>query len=86
MFLMEDDKMKYIELGGAFSASAISLGCMRMSNLEENKIDAIMNTALDNGIDFFDHADIYGGGNCEKLFGEFLKRNKSVRDKIKITP
>jgi len=76
--------MKYIELGGAFSSSAISLGCMRMSNLEENKIDAIMNTALDNGIDFFDHADIYGRGNCEKLFGEFLKRNKSVRDKIKI--
>ena len=76
--------MKNIEIGKAFSASAVSLGCMRMKDLDEKKIDAIMNTALDCGIDFFDHADIYGGGECERLFGEFLKRNKSLRDKIKI--
>ncbi len=76
--------MKYIEIDKAFSASVISLGCMRMTNLDEYKIDAIMNTALENGIDFFDHADIYGKGNCEKLFGDFLKRNPSVREKIKI--
>ena len=76
--------MKRIEMGRAFSASAVSLGCMRMASLDEKKVDAIMNAALDNGIDYFDHADIYGRGECERLFGEFLKRNKSVRDKIKI--
>lgn len=76
--------MKYIKTGGAFSASAVSLGCMRMANLDEKRIDSVMNTALENGIDFFDHADIYGKGDCEKLFGEFLKRNKHVRDRIKI--
>lgn len=76
--------MKYIDIGKSFKASAISLGCMRMASLEEKQIDNIINTALDSGIDFFDHADIYGRGNCERLFGEFLKRNKSVRDKIKI--
>lgn len=76
--------MKNIEVGKTFSASAVSLGCMRMKGLDEKKIDAIMDTAFECGIDFFDHADIYGGGECERLFGEFLKRNKSLRDKIKI--
>ena len=76
--------MKNIEIGGKFSASAVSLGCMRMKGLEEKQIDVIINTALECGVDFFDHADIYGAGECEKLFGEFLKRNPSVRDKIKI--
>ncbi len=76
--------MKNIEIGKIFSASAVALGCMRMANLDEYRIDAIMNTALENGIDFYDHADIYGKGNCEKLFGDYLKRNPGVRDKIKI--
>lgn len=76
--------MKYIELGGKFSSSSVALGCMRMNNLNEAQIDSIVNTAIENGINFFDHADIYGGGNCEKLFGDYLKRKKSVRDNIKI--
>jgi len=76
--------VKYIKIGEEFSASAVSLGCMRMAELEKGKVDKIINSALDNGIDFFDHADIYGGGKSESLFGEYLKRNKSVRDKIKI--
>lgn len=73
--------MKTINIGN-MTASAISLGCMRMSNLEKNQVDAIMETAISNGINYFDHADIYGGGNSEKLFGEYLKRHAGVRDKI----
>ncbi|MBO5379776.1 MAG: aldo/keto reductase [Clostridia bacterium] len=73
--------MKTINIGN-MTASAISLGCMRMSNLEKNQVDAIMETAISNGINFFDHADIYGGGNSEKLFGEYLKRHAGMRDKI----
>lgn len=76
--------MKRIEIGKAFTASAISLGCMRIVNLDTRAIDTIVNTALDNGIDFFDHADIYGKGICESKFGEYLKANPSLRDKIKI--
>ena len=76
--------MKQIKIGGKFEASAVSLGCMRMATLNEKEIDSVINTALDNGIDFFDHANIYGAGECERLFGEFLKRNATVRDKIKI--
>ena len=57
--------MKAIEIGKQFSASAISLGCMRMGALDEARVDAIMDTALSCGINFFDHADIYGKGNAE---------------------
>jgi predicted oxidoreductase len=66
------------------NASAVSLGCMRMSDLDKSQIDSIMDTALENGINFFDHADIYGGGNSEKLFGEYLKNHKGVRESIYI--
>lgn len=76
--------MKNIEIGGKFTASALSLGCMRMGGLDANRVDAIMDTALECGIDFFDHADIYGGGSGETVFGEYLKRHNGVRDKMMI--
>ena len=74
--------MKNIKIGGKFSASAISLGCMRMSGLDKKRVDAIMDTALERGINFFDHADIYGKGMAEKVFGDYLKRNKNAREKM----
>lgn len=74
--------MKNIKIGGKFSTAAISLGCMRMGGLDEKRVDAIMDTALENGINFFDHADIYGKGMAEKVFGDYLKRNKNARDKM----
>ncbi len=73
--------MKIIDIGN-MKASAVSLGCMRMSALDEKRVDAIMDTALEGGINYFDHADIYGAGNSERLFGEYLKRHAGVRDKI----
>ena len=76
--------MKKINVGGIIPASAVALGCMRMSGLEEKQVDAIMDCAIENGIDYIDHADIYGGGKSEKLFGEYLKRNAGVREKITV--
>ena len=74
--------MKKINIGGKFEASAVTLGCMRMGGLDEKSVDAVMDTALENGIDFFDHADIYGGGNCEKVFGDYLKRHRNARENL----
>ena len=74
--------MKNIKLGNMFESSAISLGCMRMGGLDEKAVDAIIDTAIENGINFFDHADIYGKGNAEKVFGEYLKRHKGSRDNM----
>lgn len=50
--------MKKIKVSNTFEASAISLGCMRMSGLDEIQVDAIMEMAISSGIDYFDHADI----------------------------
>lgn len=76
--------MKRINVGTKLLSSAVVLGCMRMASLDEKGQDAIINKALECGVDYFDHADIYGRGECERLFGKFLKRNPSVRDRIKI--
>ena len=73
--------MKFINISN-MKSSAVSLGCMRMNNLDEKGVDEIMDTALLCGINFFDHADIYGGGNSEILFGEYLARHKDARDKM----
>lgn len=76
--------MKNINMGNKIEASAVALGCMRMGGLEEKRVDAIMDTAIENGINFFDHADIYGGGNAEVVFGAYVKRHPSIREKMTI--
>lgn len=75
--------MKMIDLGGAgIQASAIGLGCMRISSLSEKELDAYVRGALEHGVNFFDHADIYGGGSCEELFGKVLSAGPSLREKL----
>ena len=76
--------MKKVTIGGKISASAVSLGCMRMAKLDERGVDAIMDTSLEYGINYFDHADIYGKGNSERLFGDYLKRHSGAREKMLI--
>lgn len=74
--------MKNLSIGNQENVSAISLGCMRIDSLSLKQVDELMGCALDNGINHFDHADIYGGGRCEELFGDYLNRHAGVRDKI----
>lgn len=75
--------MKYYEIKNSdLIASNIILGCMRIANKTVEEVEELIITALDNGINFFDHADIYGGGKSEELFGEVLKRNPKLRSKM----
>lgn len=75
--------MKKINIGnGAISASEISLGCMRIAELSKKDASALINTAIEAGIDFFDHADIYGGGKSEEVFAEAAGMTPSVREKF----
>ena len=60
----------------------ISLGCMRLSKLTIDEAEKLISYAVDNGITLFDHADIYGARKCEKIFGEILKKNPTLRSKI----
>lgn len=73
--------MKSYNIGGVIPASAVAMGCMRLSNADA---DRLIGTALDCGINWFDHADIYGGGECESVFGSWLGKNRGLRDKITI--
>ena len=63
--------MKFTDLGklGKINASSLALGCMRISGKDKKEVETIIGTALDCGINFFDHADIYGGGKSEEIFG-----------------
>ncbi|MBR2903678.1 MAG: aldo/keto reductase [Clostridia bacterium] len=74
--------MKKIKIGGQIETSAIALGCMRIGGIDERQIDLLIDTALDNGVNFFDHADIYGRGKAEETFGGYLARRKGARDKM----
>jgi len=46
--------------------------------------EALINAALDEGITTFDHADIYGGYSIETLFGNVLKRNSELRNRMEL--
>jgi len=75
--------MKYIKVPNTdMNASEISLGCMRISRMTNQEITTLINTAMDEGINFFDHADVYGGGKCEEKFSEALGMNSSLREKM----
>ena len=77
--------MKYVDLGGAgVRVSAVAVGCMRISALSQGELSRFIHTALDCGVNFFDHADIYGGGECETAFGRVLKEEPGLREKMVI--
>lgn len=75
--------MKTYDLGnGALSIPRIGLGCMRINGLSKPDARALIDTAFENGVNFFDHADIYGGGEAETFFAEAIGMNPAVRDRM----
>ena len=77
--------MKRVKLGNTgLDVSAIALGCMRIGGLDEKSAKEFIDTALENGINYIDHADIYGGGYCEELFGKAVDLHSSIREKMVI--
>jgi len=66
--------MYNIQLGkSGLSVPTVAVGCMRIADMSEKQISAFIETALQNNANFFDHADIYGGGKCEEVFGNAIK-------------
>lgn len=81
--------MESIRLGRSdIRSSRLAYGCMRIAG-DNNHADrevgkrAVL-AAVDAGYTLFDHADIYGGGECESLFGEVLRASPGLRDAIVI--
>lgn len=58
----------------------IAVGCMRISDMRERDVSEFVDTALSNGANFFDHADIYGGGKSEEVFGKAV--SPSMRENV----
>lgn len=75
--------MKYYELPQTdLKVSQLALGCMRIADKSVEEVETLITTALELGINFFDHADIYGGGQSERIFGEVLRRNPNMRESM----
>lgn len=73
--------MKTVKLGTtAIEVPAVVQGCMRLTQTEQP--EQLLETAIEQGINFFDHADIYGNGECEKIFGQWLKNSSVKRDEL----
>jgi predicted oxidoreductase len=64
--------------------SRIIAGAWRWNTVSPAIVEKLMKTSIDAGITTFDHADIYGDYNNEKIFGDVLKMQSSLRQKIQL--
>ncbi|WP_210509159.1 aldo/keto reductase family oxidoreductase [Naasia sp. SYSU D00057] len=65
-------------------ASNIILGLMRIQSLDDDELRTLVGTARDAGINFFDHADVYGGEvhGCEQRWGDAAPVPAAEREQI----
>ncbi len=73
--------MRTIKLGG-LQVPVVAVGCMRINKLDKSEAERFVQTSLDIGANFFDHADIYGGGVCEEIFADAVHMSPAVREKM----
>lgn len=76
--------MKTVKIGNIEKIPAIAVGCMRLISLDEKNAAKFVEGAAENGLNFFDHADIYGRGECESLFSKACKSAGVKRESIYI--
>ncbi len=79
----EGNFMRTMRLGNStLEVPVVAVGCMRINSLAKSEAEHFVRMALEEGANFFDHADIYGGGACEEIFAEAIHMNASIREKI----
>lgn len=75
--------MKYIPIGTTgLKASNIVMGNMRLTELSLTEAEKLIKTAMEEGINFFDHADIYARGKSEEFFSEAIQMNANIREQM----
>jgi predicted oxidoreductase len=85
---MEMIKIPHTDL----EVSRLALGCMglgggwatgtQLTTDHERQAREFLDAAEEIGANFFDHANIYGRGRAEEVFGRVLKERPSLRDRI----
>ncbi len=72
--------------GTDLTVSNIILGLMRIESLSDDEVRALVGAARDEGINFVDHADVYGSSphGCETRFGVALNLSSSDREQLVI--
>lgn len=84
--------MKKLVIGNTnLEAPEIGLGCMRITGLKDKKeVRGLIDTAMDCGVNFFDHADIYDSGHAEEVFGVVvepaMRQKMIIQSKCGIIP
>lgn len=86
-------RMRQLGHSGLF-VSELCLGTMtfggsegmwgQIGKLRQEEADALMKTALDAGINFIDTANVYAGGESERILGQSLKNLGVARDDVVI--
>ncbi|XQW83815.1 aldo/keto reductase [Thalassotalea piscium] len=88
-FLVQKNESHDNKIDNDLLSSRLIYGCMRItgdnSAADREKGKTAIRAAIDAGYNHFDHADIYGANECERLFGDVLKESPSLRDEIIIT-
>ena len=76
--------MQIVSLGGSpLNVSRLAYGCWRLTGDNVDGARAVR-AAIEAGFTLFDHADIYGGGVCEAVFGGVMKESPELRDRLVI--
>lgn len=79
--------MKKIKLSDQLELSQVVMGCMRIadSKMTEDELLTLVETCLDMGVTSIDHAPVYGGYTCEKIFGDaVLRKRPELREKMQL--
>lgn len=75
--------MKTMRLGVSnLEVPVLAIGCMRINGISKPEAETFIQTAMEQGANFFDHADIYGRGTCEEIFADAIHMNATVREKM----
>jgi aryl-alcohol dehydrogenase-like predicted oxidoreductase len=80
--ILEVGKMIKRTFGGSARVSVVGVGCSRVGSISNptqmREIEATLERAIENGINLFDTADIYGQGDSERTLGRLLRRHKDL--------
>lgn len=75
--------MKYFKIPNTnLEVSNVVMGCMHLTELSKADARKLIETAIGQGVNFFDHADKYDNGECEALFADAIEMNDDKRERM----